>query len=39
MDILALNDNAWETMGGLFEFDRVKMDREESLSILEDSFR
>ena len=38
-ELPAINDNAWETMGGLFEFDRVKMDREESLSILEDSFR
>ena len=38
-ELPAINDNAWETMGGLFEFDRVKMDREESLSILKDSFR
>ena len=38
-ELPAINDNAWETMGGLFEFDRVKMDREETLSILEDSFR
>ena len=38
-ELPAINNNAWETMGGLFEFDRVKMDREESLSILEDSFR
>lgn len=38
-ELSAINDNAWETMGGLFELDRVKMNREESLSILEESYR
>lgn len=30
---------AWETMGGLFDFDPVKMTEAESLSILEESYR
>ncbi|WP_294506588.1 iron-containing alcohol dehydrogenase [uncultured Victivallis sp.] len=38
-ELPAINENAWETMGGLFELDRVKMNREESLSILEESYR
>lgn len=38
-ELPAINANAWETMGGLFELDRVKMSREESLAILEDSYR
>ncbi len=35
----AINENAWETMGGLFELDRIKMTREDSLAVLEESWR
>ncbi|MBS1369388.1 MAG: iron-containing alcohol dehydrogenase [Lentisphaeria bacterium] len=38
-ELPAINRNAWETMGGLFELDRVKMTKAESLGILEDSYR
>ncbi len=38
-DLPAINDNAWDTMGGLFELDRVKLTRAESLKILEESYR
>lgn len=37
-DIPAINDNAWDTMGGLFELDRVKLTRTGSLKILEKSY-
>lgn len=38
-ELPAINENAWTTMGGLFELDRVKMSRGESLAILEESYR
>ena len=38
-ELPAINDNAWETMGALFELDRVKLTRAESLAILEESYR
>lgn len=38
-DLSRINDNAWETMGFLFELDRVKLTRQESLKILQDSYR
>lgn len=38
-ELPAINENAWETMGGLFDLDRVKMTHEESLAILEESYR
>lgn len=38
-DLPAVNENAWETMGGLFELDRIKLSKAESLSILEESYR
>jgi alcohol dehydrogenase len=38
-DLTVINDNAWDTMGFLFDLDRVKLTREESLKILEESYR
>ena len=38
-DLKKINDNAWDTMGFLFELDRIKLTREESLKILEESYR
>ncbi len=38
-DLPAINENAWFTMGGLFELDRVKLTKADSLGILERSFR
>lgn len=38
-ELSAINENAWETMGALFDLDRVKMTRADSLAILEESFR
>ena len=38
-DLEAINENAWETMGGLFALDRVKLSEAESLAILEESYR
>lgn len=38
-ELAAINENAWETMGGLFDLDRIRMSRAESLVILEESYR
>lgn len=38
-ELAAINENAWETMGGLFDLDRIRMSRAESLAILEESYR
>lgn len=38
-DLSDINRNAWETMGALFDLDRVKLCEAESLGILEDSYR
>lgn len=38
-ELPAINENAWETMGGLFDLDRIKMNKAESLAILEESYR
>jgi len=38
-ELPAINANAWETMGALFDLDRIKMTRDESLAILEESYR
>jgi len=38
-ELPAINANAWETMGALFDLDRIKMTRAESLEILEESYR
>lgn len=38
-DLPRINENAWTTMGGLFELDRIKLTREESLKILEESYK
>ncbi len=37
-DLASLNQNAWETMGGLFALDRYVLTRAESLAILEEAF-
>ena len=34
-----INNNAWDTMGFLFDLDRVKLTRQESLQILQESYR
>lgn len=38
-DLEAINENAWATMGGLFELDRIKLTKAESLAILEESYK
>lgn len=38
-DLAAVNQNAWETMGGLFKLDRIMLTPAQSLQILEDSYR
>ena len=38
-DLKKINDNAWETMGKLFDVDRVKMTRADSLDIYMESYR
>lgn len=38
-DLAAVNRNAWETMGGLFELDRLMLTPAQSLQILEESYR
>ena len=38
-DLKKINDNAWDTMGFLFVLDRIQLTREESLQILEESYR
>ena len=38
-ELAAINENAWETMGGLFDLYRIRMSRAESLAILEESYR
>ncbi|MGE4564381.1 MAG: iron-containing alcohol dehydrogenase [Victivallaceae bacterium] len=38
-ELAAINDNAWATMGALFELDPVKLTAGESLAILEQSWR
>ena len=38
-DLEKINNNAWDTMGFLFELDRVKLTRQESLDILKESYR
>ena len=38
-DLEKINNNAWDTMGFLFDLDRVKLTRQESLQILQESYR
>ena len=38
-ELPAINDNAWRTMGALFELDPVKLTGAESLAILTESWR
>ncbi len=38
-DLPVINENAWVTMGGLFELDRIKLTKAESLAILEESYQ
>lgn len=38
-ELPAINDSAWETMGGLFQLDRIPLTPADSLAILEKSFR
>ncbi len=37
-ELPAINDNAWDTMGGLFTLDRIRLTKAESLKILEESY-
>ncbi len=38
-ELSAINENAWDTMGGLFALDRTQLTKAESLEILEKSYR
>ncbi len=38
-DMGRINESAWFTMGGLFDLDQVKMTKEDSLGILQRSYR